>query len=208
MENPFTPAILDNNVVKNAVVQVLNPPKKITQCWPHGPDVSLSLSDQGFNFSSGTSPCFAKVGTELHLCSQIKYSQIRGRGMSFFTRSFHDEVTEHKVRLDQQGRIELTRPNGQFWQHAELWVCSHPYVVKTNSAGQFDLGRLAPGEYDIQVSIPNWQIVGRDRDPETGRVMELHRGPDITVVERVTIQQGKESKLTLTLSAPPSVPED
>ncbi len=200
VDNPFAPTILDRNLMANVVVQVLNPPNKITQDWPHAEEVSCALSETGLNLT--TNPGFAKVGSELQLSSRIKYSQIRGRGESFFTRSFPNEDSTHAVRLDQPGRIELTRPNGQFWQHAELWVCSHPYVVKTNKDGQFDLGRLPPGEYDIQASIPNWRIVGRDRDPETGRVMQLHRGPDIIVVQRVKIDAGKEAKVTLKLSAP------
>jgi hypothetical protein len=195
--NPFEPAIQPDGRIVGVVVQVLNPPEEITERWPYGEFTNCKLTKQGFNL-----PAFIKLGTELTLDCNEKFAQIRARGASFFTRSFDSHETQHKVTLDQPGCVEFTKTNGQFWINSRVWVCSHPYFAKSDKQGNFDLGRLPPGEFDIEASIPNWQIIGRDRDPETGRVMQLHRGPDITVVQRVKIEAGKDCKVTLKLSAP------
>jgi hypothetical protein len=197
VENPFEPVIQADGRVMGVVLQVLNPPAEITERWAYGEFTICKLTKQGFNL-----PAFIKLGSELTLVSDEKYSQIRVRGASFFTRSFSNTETEHKVTLDQPGYVEFTKTNGQFWMNSRVWVCSHPYFAKSDDKGNFDLGRLPTGEYDIHASIPNWQIVGRDRDPETGRIMQLHRGPDITTVQRVKVEAGKESKITLKLYAP------
>lgn len=203
VENPFVPEITRDNEVNGVVIQVLNPPAEITQEWLHEDNLRIILFGwKTLHPTMTKSILFTKVGREEVFSRQGQYSQIRARGASFFTRTFMSDETEHRVRFDQPGLVEFTDTGGKFWCYKRMWVCDHPYFASSDFDGSFDLGKLPSGEYDIQASIPDWRITGRDRDPETGRVMRLHRGPDITTVQRVKIEAGKETKIMLKLSSP------
>jgi hypothetical protein len=212
VKNPFLPKIDKDGMVEDAVIQVLNPPAEMTQYWMHWDGFLLDSRLQtlfgwcpvvctvGESFSDSVG--FIKVGREVVLKENPDQTQLRARGAAFFTKSFPTSKTEHKVIFDQPGLVEFTKTNGDFSWYKRVWICEHPYFAFSDGIGFFSLGDLPPGVYDIQASIPNWEIVGRDRDPETGRIMQLYRGPDIVVTQRVKIEAGKETKITLKLSSP------
>lgn len=198
--NPYLPKLDDTSGLADVLVQLAEPPAAIAQHWKHPTLHRVTLDDTRF-LADGRplTRRLIQVNSEIELTGTPAFAQIRGRGASFFTRTFPTASTVHTVALRHPGVVELSRPNGQFWCLADLIVCEHPYVALTDAQGNFDLGSVPPGKYSLNVSLRNWEIAERERDPETGRIIRLIPAATITRTVEVAVTANDAARVQIDL---------
>ncbi|MCU0703476.1 MAG: hypothetical protein MUF18_05810 [Fimbriiglobus sp.] len=191
--NPFTPMIADDGGVAGAVVW-LSPIRTPDRAWPYPPLVLEHTGDELRSVQPGVPPRvgFVRVGDAVELVARgMGLRLLRARGAAFFTFAFPEADKPRRHPLDTLGVVEFTSATGDFWNTVDVVVCEHPYYAATNKDGQFEWTNLPPGEYDLTVRVRNWAITGRDRDPETGRIMRLTFAEPKRFTRRVTIVGGE-----------------
>ena len=160
---------------------------------------------------------FVRVGQEIEMVSRDEvYHALRARGAAFFTLPFPepDKVTARSTsgsatpsetpalpspkadrpvtrRFDTPGHVEFTSAAGFFWTAADLFVCDHGFYTTTGAEGRFELKTVPPGEYEVVAWVRNWEVLGRDRDPETGKIVRLQFADPFRMTKRVTVAGGK-----------------
>jgi hypothetical protein len=101
----------------------------------------------------------------------------------------------------------LTSGAAKYWQQAYLFVAAHPYFTLTDSAGQFRLAQVPPGEYRLHFWFPNGKVVGRDRDPNFGTILRQRYAPPFERIQSIRVSPGVETRadmqMTSTRPGPP-----
>lgn len=200
--NPFAPRIDPAGGVGGAVVWLegVNPTK--LKPWPHPPlrveQTTARLSVVQGRETGGVG--FVRVGDEVEMVSkEAVHHQLRGRGAAYFTLAFLDPNQPLKRSLDTPGVVEFSSAAGYFWTAADVFVCDHPYYATTDAAGRFELANVPPGEYRLHARVRNWEITGRDRDPESGKIARLHFAEPWRITKPVAVTDGRTSETELTL---------
>ena len=63
----------------------------------------------------------------------------------------------------------------------------------TDAKGRFSFDRVPAGKYELVARVPNWQIAGHDRDPETGAVSRSRYAAAVELRTPVIISRGGAS---------------
>jgi hypothetical protein len=178
VENPFTPKVdPKTRGVAGAVVWLNSQDPKQSKAWSHGPlqvemkGKELRLKQDGTAGTIG----FVRLGEEIEIVSrEPKYHSVRARGAAFFTLPFPqpDQVISRK--MTKAGRVDLMSGAGYFWCGADLFVCEHPYYTVTDVEGRFELTQVPEGNFTLTTWLRPWEVLQKDRDPETGRIVRLH----------------------------------
>jgi hypothetical protein len=198
--NPFAPRIDADGGIADAVVWLS--PVDVTKLkpWPYPPLVIEHADRRVKSVQAGVPERvgFVKLGDEVELVARgSEFHLLRARGAAFFTLTFPEPDRPRKRKLDTPGVVEVTSAAGDFWTAVDVVVCEHPYFVATDSAGRFELTHVPPGEYDLTARVRRWTITGRDRDPETGKIVRLHFAEPRVVVRRVRVPSTDPIELEL-----------
>ncbi len=146
---------------------------------------------------------FVRVGSEIEMVSRDdEYHSLRARGAAFFTLPFPAPNKPIKRKLDTPGHVEFTSAAGYFWSAADVFVCEHGFYTTTDADGRFTLDAVPPGEYEVVAWLRNWELLSRDRDPETGKIVRLHFAEPFQQMRKATVGGGKLSEVSFAF--PPS----
>jgi hypothetical protein len=188
--NPFAPRIADDGGMADVVVWLSPLDATKLKPWPHPPLVVEHADGKLRSVQAGVPERvgFVKVGDEVELRTRgSDIRLLRARGAAFFTLAFPEPDRPRKRRLDTPGVVEFTSTTGDFWNVVDVIVCEHPYYAATDSAGRFELANVPPGEYQLSARVRRWEVTGRDRDPETGKLVRLKFDPPQVVVRKVNV---------------------
>jgi hypothetical protein len=172
--NPAAPVIHESNGIANAVVFLKSAPNT---AWTH-PPARVEHHEGRIRMVQGDrigSVGFVPVGAEVELVNKdSKYAMIRARGAEFFTTPFPKPDSPVKRTMAHPGIVEFTSAAGYIGQPATLFVCEHPYYTVTDAEGKFRLENVPAGSFELVAWLPNWNLTGKDRDPEMGKMVRLH----------------------------------
>ena len=163
--------------------------------WPHPPLVVEHADGRLRSVQAGVPERvgFVKVGDEVELRTRGSETRlIRARGAAFFTLAFPEPDRPRKRTLDTPGVVDFTSTTGDFWNVVDVFVCDHPYYTATDAAGRFELANVPPGEYQLSARMRRWEVTGRDRDPETGKLVRLLFAEPQVVVQTVKVTDVSE----------------
>lgn len=167
---------------------------------PAFPPLTVELSDRAVRVRQGDHVSrigFVKVGHEIEMVSRDdEYHSLRARGAAFFTLPFPEPNKPLKRKLDTPGPVEFTSAAGFFWSAADVFVCDHGHYTTTDADGRFSFDKVPPGEHEVVAWLRNWELLGRDRDPETGKVVRLRFADSFQLTRKVTVADGKLSDVT------------
>ena len=133
---------------------------------------------------------------------QDRFHAIRARGRAFWTFTLPDADRPLTKRLDQNGIVELSSAAGYYWMHAYLFVCEHPYCALTDAAGNFELPAVPPGDYRLVAWLPSWDVVRRERDPESTAVARIQFGPHHEWRRPVAVRANETTSVAVTVPTP------
>lgn len=205
--NPFAPRIADDNGLADVVVWLTPVNSTQVKPWPYSPLV-IEHAGGGLRTEQATAPKrvgFVRVGDEVELVPRSgwlplatlvgglghtpenKFHLLRARGAAYFTLTFPELDKPRRRKLDTPGVVEFTSATGDFWNAVDVVVCEHPYYTATDSTGRFELANVPPGEYKLTARVRNWNITGRERDPETGKIVRLSFADPIRLTKRVRV---------------------
>jgi len=192
---PNLPAVGPDGAVGGAVVYLRGIDPAAARTWDY-PPVTVELHDERPIVRQGDAPPgdvgFVRRGAEVTIVSrQPIFHSLRARGAAFWTLTLPDPDRPRTRRLDRPGVVDLSSGVTYFWMHGYLWVCDHPYFTRTDPAGRWALAGVPPGEYDVVVWLPNWDLERRERDPETGGVARYVYRPPLEVTQRVVVRTGQ-----------------
>jgi hypothetical protein len=201
--NPFVPQIRpENQGLRDVVVSLRGSDPRQARLWERPPIRIEILNDSIVSVQGDqrTSFGFARVGSELEMVSLSDgYQAIRGRGAAFFTLPMPHPNRPKQWKLNRPGRLELTSGIGQFWAAADVFLCEHPYYTLTDEQGQFQFDRVPEGSFEVVAWLRPWRIVGKDRDPETGRTVRIHRAPEPEAIQRIELKAHQTATVELVL---------
>jgi hypothetical protein len=115
------------------------------------------------------------------------FHSLHADGAAFFTLAFPDPGRPRVRLLQDKGRVELTSAAGFFWMRGHLFVDDHPYYTRTDSAGEFVLPGVPPGNYEVVCWLPNWRVQRSERDPESGQVARIFFNPPLEQIRSLTL---------------------
>lgn len=165
--------------------------------WDH-PPVALELNDAWPMIKQGDGPPrtvgLAQRGDSITITSrQSVFHAVRARGAAFWTFMLPDADKPLTRRLDQPGIVELSSAAGYYWMHAYLLVCDHPYCAITDAAGRFEIPRTPAGDYELMAWLPSWDVIRRERDPESTAVTRIVFGPHHEWRRFVSVKPGESA---------------
>ena len=196
-ENPLAPKVnAKNQGVAGAVVFLRNLDPAIGRPWDL-PTVRVEFDSQAIRVISGNGEPravgFVRRGDSVAMAStQTGHRMLRARGAAFFTLPFPEPGQPLNRSFDRPGWVSLSSGSGEFWEVAELFVCDHPYYTLTDSDGAFTLPQVPFGERELVVWARNWNVIGRDRSPETGIVTRVQFAEPVEKSVRVTVGERSE----------------
>lgn len=200
--NPFIPTIDPlTRGIENVVISLSGVDPRISKAWSRGPveaqfhKSQLTLIQDG---KPGT-VAFSRLGEALTLRNRDdEFHSLRARGSAFFTYPLPPGHDPFLKTFDKPGRVDLSSGAGYFWCGATLMVCDHPYFGVTDRTGACTITQVPPGEVQVEAWLRPWEITGRDRDPETGRLIRLHFREGHVVRGTAQMKPGHKTVLKLT----------
>lgn len=202
--NPHAPRIdAKSRGVAGAVIFLRQVKSESARPWPHAPVRVVTETDQLsiFQGEERRPIGFVHRGAEVEFVSRDpQYHILRIRGATFFTMPFVTPGQAARRNLADTGIVEITEGAGLYWRRGYLFVLDHPYAALTDCHGNFVLDQVPSGPCELCVWLPNWQIVKRDRDPETAAVRRLEFAPPLELSQSVTVRPGETVQATLKLS--------
>jgi hypothetical protein len=132
---------------------------------------------------------------------QDVFHAVAARGAAFFSLALPDPDRPRVRRLERPGVVELTSAAGHYWARAYLLVVDHPCVARTDADGRFEVAAVPAGPCELVAWLPNWEVVGHDRDPESGLVVRQSFAPPIEVATPITAAAGAAVERTVVLPA-------
>lgn len=198
--NPHAPAVGHDRGIDQVVVWLNGVDRTRLKPWPY-PQVALVQNDVRLDvLTNGPRRVgFVKLGDQIEMVARgERYHSLRARGAAFFTLPFPTPDRPLKRTLDRTGHVEFTSAAGYYWS-ADVFVCDHPYHTTTDANGRFELSHVAPGEYELVAWLRNWTVTGRDRDPETGKLVRLHYAEPFVVKRRVVVTENRPTEVELSI---------
>jgi hypothetical protein len=203
--NPNAPRIDPvTRTVGSAVVFLRKVDPERSRPWDH-PPVRVELRDQRVEVIQGetrASVGFVRPGDDIAFASRDRvFHSIQGRGASFFARILPKPDSAGTRRLTTPGVVELQSGAGYFWMRGYLFVSDHPYHVRVDAEGKFELKDVPAGEYEVVAWHPDWRVAATLRNPDSARVQQVMYRKPLEASRRVVVEAGKASGVRLELSA-------
>jgi hypothetical protein len=199
---PNTPQIDESGAVAGALVYLQGASASARE-WDHAP-VTLELDDERPMVHQGAGPArtigLVRRGDAITIVSkQDRFHAVRARGKAFWTFTLPDADRPLTKRLDESGIVELSSAAGYYWMHAYLFVSEHPYGAITDASGRFELPQVPPGDYELVTWMPSWDVIRRERDPESTAVVRIAFSPHHEWRRPVTVRAGAASDEVVTV---------
>jgi hypothetical protein len=201
--NPHVPAIdPDTRGVGQVAIRLGEVAPSRAKPWDHAP-VRVLMRRRHLTLAQAREAqpiAFVPRGGEI-ICvnHDIEYHTLHVRGAAFFTLPFVDAERPTRRRLGKPGLVELSCGAGHFWMRAYLFVLEHPYAALTDADGTFTLEQVPAGTYQLTAWQPNWHVLSRERDPETGLISRIVFAPPVELDQTVTVIAGETVEATFEL---------
>lgn len=204
-DNPNAPTIdSGNRAVANAVVFLRGVNRRRSRPWDL-PGVRVEQCERSLHVRQGDvdgNVGFVRRGASFEAVSREPiFHSLHGRGPTYFAMPFPDPDQPLTRTLDDKGIVELSSGAGYYWMRAYLMVDDHPYYVRTDAQGRYELPQVPAGSYELVCWLPNWNIARRDRDPESGVVFRMEFGTPLERSAPVSVESG--DRLEINLELPP-----
>ena len=202
-QNPYTPRIGDDGGLADVCVEIDVPGAPAID-WPHPKfDVVHGERELRIDAADGTSPraAFVPVGSAVTFRAERTKVQIRGRGSEYFSRNLWTDGATFRREMSHLGRCEITSGTGAPWSVVELIAVDHPYTGTTDERGFATIAGLPPGTYEATATLQSWTIAGRDRDPETGKLMRLAFAAPIVRRAKAIVEAGRTCEMAVAFEA-------
>lgn len=124
------------------------------------------------------------------------YHMLRGRGAAFFSLPFAEPNLPSRRLLDKPGLVELSSGAFFFWMRGYLLVDHHPYYARTDGQGRFVLEKVPAGSYDLVCWVPSWEVAKKNRDPETGLIIQIDFQPPVEQTQAVMVHAGQSHEVS------------
>jgi hypothetical protein len=135
---------------------------------------------------------FVHAGDSIEMFSRDEQLEsLRARGAAFFTLAFPKSSKPISRVLPHAGQLELSSAVGHFWARCWLFVVEHPYYVRTDESGSFQLDRVPDGTYELVCWLPDWRVERFERDPETFAVARLWFRKPLEKSMAVRVERGQ-----------------
>jgi hypothetical protein len=109
---------------------------------------------------------------------------VRGRGVDSFSLPLVDPGKPVTRKMEKPGWIELFSGSGQYWARAWIWVDPPAQTTFTGPNGEFRFEKPVKKAKTVVARLPDWRIIARERDPETGEIQYARYGkPQIMKVD-------------------------
>jgi hypothetical protein len=204
-DNPHAPRIdTATGGVGGAVVFLRGIDPKKARPWDHA-KVCVENESRDMHILQGalaSNVGFVRQGDAITMVSREPvFNVVRAKGAAFFSLMFPDPNQPLTRVLSNKGQVELSSGAGYYWMRGTLFVDDHPYYVRTDRHGEFELAQVPPGCYQIVCWLPNWNQAGQDRDPESGLVIRVEFHPPLELGHEVMVEAGGKTRLEFNLTA-------
>lgn len=81
-------------------------------------------------------------------------------GSADYNLPFTSQGQEIARPMTREGAVSLRCNAGHVWMNSEMIVAKHPYYTVTDADGNFELGQVPPGKYEIVAWHEGWRVVG------------------------------------------------
>jgi hypothetical protein len=195
--NPNAPRVKDGRVA-DAIVWLRGIDPTRSRPWDH-PAVTVEAMELAYRTRQGEERVrtgFVRRGEAVQFTTrEPERHSIRGRGAAFFTDFLFKADQPTSRTLTDEGVVELTSATGVYWARSHLVVSDHPYLTRTNEAGEFRLTAVPAGSYDLVCWMPNWRIHRLERDPELVVHVRMVFGPDVESKRSIRVTAGQTEEL-------------
>lgn len=185
--------------VAGAVVYLRSVDLRKSRPWHHG-EVRIEQRDRAIVIQQGGAESalgWVRQGDSVEIVNRDPVLHIlRGRGAAFFSLPFHEANRTTLRRLPAKGVVELSSGSGHFWMDGHLFVDRHPYYCRTDSRGSFRLDKVPAGSYELVCWLPNWHVMGHERDAEFGLVTRIEYHPPVEQTAVVGVSAGATSSVS------------
>jgi len=192
-DNPHAPQIDPAAGVGGAVIYLRGVDPMLSRPWDL-PPVTVEHHDRQLSVVQGADRShvgFVRRGDSITMtCREKAFNALHASGAAFFTLTFPDADQPLRRVLNSRGVVELSSGAGYYWMRGHLFVNDHPYYVRTDPQGRFELRQVAPGRYWIVCWMPNWHKLRQDRDPESSLVTRLEFQPALQQQQVIVIDAG------------------
>jgi hypothetical protein len=145
---------------------------------------------------------FVRRGEAIEMVSHDRFfHSLHADGASFFTYTFPDPDAPLCRTLDHEGLVELTSAAGYYWMRAYVFVAEHPYHVRTDAEGRFELRQVPPENYQIVCWLPNWRKARHERDPESSFITRWYFRPPLESVQQLSVSARECREVHFTIGA-------
>lgn len=200
---PNVPAVDPNNQGVADVLVYLREVSASAREWDQAP-VTLELHDDRPMIRQGDAAArtigLVRRGDGIAIVNrQDRFHAARARGAAFWTFTLPDADQPIQKRLDQPGIVELSSAAGYYWMHAYLFVCEHPYCAITDSKGRFEIKNVPPGDYELATWMPSWEVIRRERDPESTAVVRVAFSKHHEWRQPISVRPNETAQTTITV---------
>lgn len=202
--NPNLPRIDPKTLaMADVVVFLRNVDSQKSKPWDQSKP-RIELRDRHIGIDQGgvsSNVGWVRVGDKVEMVNRDPhFHMLRGRGAAFFSLPFAAATGPSHQRLDKTGIVELSSGSFFFWMRGYLLVADHPYYARSDTNGQFTLNKVPAGTYELVCWMPNWHVAKKNRDPETGLVIQVDFEPPVEQSKEieVRIEQNQEASFTWT----------
>lgn len=202
-ENPNRPRINPTTrAIGDAVVYLKNIDPARSHPWDL-PPVGVAIGDGQIVVTQGSyrgRNGFVRRGDTIDMVStEETFHIVRGRVDGFFSITFPTPFSPVSRPLNREGRIELSSGTGLSFMRADLFVSDHPYYTRTEPNGQFKFELVPPGQYELVIWLPNWEVGKPFHEPESALVVRQTYAPAFVKVIPITVENGQNTLASASL---------
>ncbi len=199
--NPNKPVITSQNRLAFALIYLNKTASEFDS--PIGfPELKIETSSKEIRVLQNGSHHIGIVqpGQQITLSSiENRFQSLRFRGGDYCTLTLPElhssRIRQLPQKVDLPEIIELSSGAGYYWTSGYLLLCPHPYATLSDQMGKYKLSHVPPGEYDLTLWIPNWQIERTEYDPEWAipfrqfwaKPLVLHKKISILAEQNITL---------------------
>lgn len=200
--NPHAPVVGPDGGLAGAVVFLRGVDPRRGRAW-RLPAVTVECTNWRFDLRQGGETSrvgFVRAGDQVTLVSRQDVGHaVEARGSAFFTYTLPEPHRERSRKLATPGGVELASAAGFYWMRAYLFVDDHPYYVRTDAEGRFELPDVPEGEYELVAWHPHWGVASRERNQDSFRIVQVRFMEPLTCVRKVQVERGRALDVALEL---------